>query len=129
MKFAAVAALLFLALAACGPAARSPKSAEPAPGPGDAGPGADASLLVDAQLTEAECEKLFNHTFQIIFAAQQATRPIDERPNEADLHQAKDALRGELLAECIGASRADFPFECYMAADDLAAMKLCLGAG
>ena len=119
---------LCLLLLGCG---NTPKSQHPSPDAigGDAGAAGDGEHKIeeDQQLDQSKCEALFEHIFKVAYVDQQASLPEEERPTEADLQTAKDALRERLLADCVKADRKAFHYDCAMEAQDRAAMEACLG--
>lgn len=95
----------------------------------DAGPSGianDAGTALPSALNEEDCEALFEHVFALAFTRQRAGANAEEQANEADLAKAKAKVRDELFAQCIGADREGFRYDCAMAAETVAALQTCM---
>lgn len=123
--------LALLLLASCGGSSdKDVKSPTPEPA---TVPAADASPVSSGdtpapaadKLSEAECDGLFDHLFQIAVAGQVAALPPEEQPTAADIEKAKAQMRSQLMPDCQSLSRAELKYDCYMAASDRASIEAC----
>ncbi len=114
-----------LGLAACG--SKTTPAMAPMPAVVDSNAQAKPNTTSSSStLGNAECEALLEHIFALIYAQSSQELPEAQRPSPQDLEIAKDKLRGELLAECEGASPDAFHYDCTMAAQSREAIEQCL---
>lgn len=120
MKWFAV----LLLLAGCGS-----KSAEKRDEPGGSTHGDQpVGPAATGPLTEADCDRLLDHMFELYIADKKKTAKPDEVPTEEDVAKARAGMPADVKARCIGSPRP--PYDCSMKAQTTAEIRVCLeGSG
>ena len=121
--------LVVAALLAIGCGSSGKKDTDSAAGSGDGGGGATAAGGGDGKgpLTEADCERLLDHWFELVIADKKKTAKPDEVPTEEDIAKARARLTASTRDKCVGSPRA--PYDCSMKAESKAELQVCLEGG
>jgi hypothetical protein len=112
---------LFLALLAVGCGSSSSEKREAGKPAGGQGGGAAAAT---GPLTEADCERLLDHWFELVIADRKKTAKPEEVPTEEDVAKARARLAASSKDKCVGSPRA--PYDCSMKAQTKAELQVCL---
>jgi hypothetical protein len=79
-------------------------------------------------LSEADCDRLLDHMFELYIADKKKTAKPDEVPTEEDVAKARSRLTATAKDKCVGSPRA--PYDCSMKAQTTAEIRMCLeGSG
>jgi hypothetical protein len=98
---------------------------EPARPAGGGASGERAAASGEGPLTDADCERLIDHWFELVIADKKATAKPEEVPTEEDIAKARARLQASAKENCVGQPRA--PYDCAMKATAVASVNACLG--
>lgn len=128
LMHAARTGLLLAALLAIGCGSSGKKDTGSAAGGGDGGgTAAGSGGGAPGPLTEADCERLLDHWFELVIADKKKTAKPDEVPTEEDIAKARARLAASTRDKCVGSPRA--PYDCSMKAETRAELQVCLEGG
>ena len=78
-------------------------------------------------LTEADCERLLDHWFELVIADKKKNAKPEEVPTEEDVAKARARLAASSKDKCVGSPRA--PYDCSMRAETTDEIRICLEGG
>lgn len=116
--------LLLAALLAIGCGSSGKKDTGGGAGGGSGGGAGGGAGDRAGPLTEADCDRLLDHWFDLVIADKKKNARPEEVPTEEDVAKARARLAASTRDKCIGSPRA--PYDCSMKAQTTDEIRVCL---